>query len=135
MTALSLAPQRPARTARSFPDFLESLRDPATPTLSPRRYSDALHIDLQILADLAKVHRNTLARAPASSSVQAYLRAAVRVIKAAADLHGDVDQALFWFRNDPLAPFDYLTAERLVADGRADDVVRYLDSLHAGAAG
>ena len=105
------------------------------PVLSAKKYIAALAIDLQDLADQARVHRNTLSRAPTSKAVQDYLRQALRVIKAAVDLNGDVYNALFWFRNEPLAPFDYKTAETLVADGRADDVVRFVTSLQGGAAG
>jgi len=53
-------------------------------------------MDLQTLAAQAHVHRNTLSRAPASESVQRVLREALLVIRAAADLSGDVDRALFW---------------------------------------
>ena len=60
---------------------------------------------------------------------------ALRVIRAATDLSGDVDQAIFWYRNEPLQPFAYKTAEQLVSDGRSDDLIRYLMSLEAGAAG
>ncbi|MDA0574121.1 DUF2384 domain-containing protein [Burkholderia gladioli] len=121
----------------SFDVFLSALREPDTtaPVLSARRYVAALNIDLQTLADQAHVHRNTVARAPQSASVQQFLREAIRVIRAATDLSGDVQRALFWYRNEPLAVFDYQTAETLVSAGRADDVVRYVASLEAGAAG
>ena len=121
----------------SFDAFLSSLQDPELPgpTVSPRRFSQALQIDLQTLAEQAGVHRNTVSRAPASASVQRFLREAVRVIRAATDLSGDVDKALFWYRNEPLQPFGYKTAERLVSEGRSDDVLRYVMSLEAGPAG
>ncbi|ABO58995.1 DUF2384 domain-containing protein [Burkholderia vietnamiensis] len=121
----------------SFEAFLSSLREPdtAAPVLSARRYVAALNIDLQTLADQAHVHRNTVARAPESASVQHFLREAIRVIRAATDLSGDVYRALFWYRNEPLAVFDYQTAETLVSAGRAEDVLRYIVSLEAGAAG
>lgn len=44
-------------------------------------------------------------------------------------------RALFWYRNEPLSVFDYKTAERLVSEGRTDDVIRYISALEAGAAG
>nr|WP_055141447.1 DUF2384 domain-containing protein [Burkholderia plantarii] len=121
----------------SFDAFLSGLREPDTvaPVLSARRYVAALNIDLQTLADQAHVHRNTVARAPQSAGVQQFLREALRVIRAATDLSGDVHRALFWYRNEPLAVFDYQTAETLVSAGRADDVVRYVAALDAGAAG
>ena len=76
-----------------------------------------------------------MARAPEPASVQHFLREAIRVIRAATDLSGDVHLALFWYRNEPLAVFDYQTAETLVSAGRAEDVLRYVVSPEAGAAG
>lgn len=124
-------------TGASFDHFMASLRDPESPApiLSARRFGEALHIDLQTLAQQAHVHRNTLSRQPASESVQRFLREALRVIRAATDVSGDVGQALFWYRNEPLPVFDYKTAEQLVSDGRTDDLLRYVASLEAGAAG
>lgn len=120
-----------------FDQFMASLRDPDSPApiVSARRFGEALHIDLQTLAQQAHVHRNTLSRQPASESVQRFLREALRVIRAATDISGDVNQALFWYRNEPLPVFDYKTAEQLVSDGRTDDLLRYISSLEAGAAG
>ncbi|MBB2983395.1 hypothetical protein [Paraburkholderia tropica] len=76
-----------------------------------------------------------LSRQPTSESVQRFLRDALRVIRAATDISGDVNQALFWYRNEPLPVFDYKTAEQLVSDGRTDDLLRYVSSLEAGGAG
>ena len=117
--------------------FVEYLRvsDSAAPVLSPKRFSLALKIDLQTLADQAHVHRNTISRAPNSRGVQEFLREALRVIKAATDLTGELNRALFWYRTEPLSTFEYKTAERLVSEGRTDDVLRYVRSLQAGVAG
>lgn len=121
----------------SFEQFMNSLRDPAfaAPIVSARRFSEALHIDMQTLAKQAGVHRNTLSRMPASESVQRFLREALRVIRAATDAHGCVRQALFWYRNEPLSAFGYRTAEQLVAGGDVEDVLRYLVSLETNGAG
>ena len=121
----------------SFQQLIDYLREPDSPApvLSPRRFSQALHIDLQTLAEQAHVHRNTISRAPGSRGVQDFLREALRVIKAATDLNGDLPKALFWYRNEPLSIFNYQTAERLVSEGRTDDLLRYVASLEAGAAG
>ena len=122
---------------RTYQHFIEFLRDPdqPAPVLSPKRFSQAMHIDLQTLAEQAHVHRNTISRAPGSRGVQGFLREALRVIKAATDLNGDLNKALFWYRNEPLSVFDYKTPERLVSEGRTDDLLPYMASLEAGAAG
>lgn len=127
----------PPMLGGTYQHFVEFLREPETsaPVLSPRRFCQALHIDLQDLAEQAHVHRNTISRAPGSRGVQDFLREALRAIKAATDLNGDLHKALFWYRNEPLAAFAYKTAERLVSEGRADDLLRYLASLEVGAAG
>lgn len=121
----------------TFQHFVEFLREAETsaPVLSPKRFSLAMHIDLQTLAEQAHVHRNTISRAPGSRGVQDFLREALRVIKAATDLNGDLNKALFWYRNEPLSVFCYKTAERLVSEGRTDDLLRYVASIEAGAAG
>ena len=122
---------------KNFEGFLNFLRDQevGAAVLSPRRFSEVFSMDLQTLAAQAHVHRNTISRAPGSESVQRFLREALRVIRAAADLSGDVERALFWYRNEPLQPFGYKTAEQLVSDGRTEDLLGYIKSLEAGAAG
>ena len=121
----------------TFQHFVEFLREADTPApvLSPKRFSQAMHIDLQTLAEQAHVHRNTISRAPGSRGVQEFLREALRAIKAAADLKGDLNKALFWYRNEPLTVFGYKTAERLVSEGRTDDLLPYVPSLEAVATG
>jgi hypothetical protein len=121
----------------TYEDFVDYLKDPDSnaPLLSPKRFSQALHVDLQTLAEQARVHRNTITRAPGSRGVQNYLREALRVIKAATDLNGDLTKALFWYRNEPLSAFGYKTAEQLVSEGRTEDLLRFVASLEAGAAG
>jgi hypothetical protein len=115
-------------------DFLRE-SDSTAPMRSPRRFSEALSIDLQTLADQAGVHRNTVARSPGTRAVQELMREALRVIRAASDLNGSVHDALFWYRNEPLGSFGYMSAERLVAELRTDDLLRYIVSLEVGAAG
>jgi hypothetical protein len=134
MTQALAAGPAPALT---YERFIEALRDPDVPgpVVSPRRFSEVMHIDLQTLAEQAGVHRNTIARAPTSSTVQRFLRDALRVIKAGTDVTGDVDRALFWYRNQPLAPFGYKTAEQLITAGRTEDLLKYIASLTAGAVG
>jgi hypothetical protein len=122
---------------KNFECFLDYLRDQeaGAAALSPRRFSEVFGMDIQTLATQAHVHRNTISRAPTSDSVQRFLREALRVIRAATDLSGDVNRALFWYRNEPLQPFGYKSAEQLVSDGRTEDLLRYIESLEAGATG
>lgn len=132
--AAIVAPPMPGGTFQQFLEFLQEPGLPA-PVLSPRRFCQALHIDLQTLAEQAHVHRNTIARAPASRAVQVYLREALRVIKAATEVSGDVNKALFWYRNEPLSEFGFKTAESLQSEGRTKAVLKYVASLETGSSG
>ena len=60
---------------------------------------------------------------------------ALAVIRAAALLSGDLKKAASWYFADPIDVFDGLTAEALVLQGRARCVLRYIESLQAGAFG
>jgi hypothetical protein len=123
-------------TAGQFTDFLSSLKDKNSRTaLSPERLADALELPLQRLAALAHVHRNTVTMAPTSPKLQDAMVDVVRVLSAAHALNGDIDRALFWFRNQPIAEFDHLTAMQLVEQGKVQAVIDYIESISGGATG
>lgn len=125
-----------ARTGAQF-TFVDELMEPGKgPVLSPGLYIKRMNLDILSFAQNARVHRNTVSRAPEAASVQKHLRENVKVLKAAFDASGgDLGKAIHWFRNEPLAPFGYKTAEEIVADGRTQDVLRLIESYSAGAAG
>ncbi|WP_421928635.1 hypothetical protein [Neoaquamicrobium sediminum] len=114
--------------------FLQSLQEPRTPYISPKRLSKALGVQVANLAQLTGVHRNTL-RNPSSERLQGRLREMVKVITAAATLTGDIDKAIYWFRNEPIADYDHKTAAELVAQGHSEAVLAYLRDLENGARG
>jgi hypothetical protein len=122
------------RRTTAISGFVESLQEPRTPYISPKRFSAALGVQVAGLAGLAGVHRNTL-RNPASERLQDKLREMVKVISAAATLTGDVSKAIFWYRNEPIADYDHKTAAELVAEGHADAVMAHLRDLDNGASG
>jgi hypothetical protein len=114
--------------------FVQSLQEPKTPFISPKRFSAALGVQVASLADLTGVHRNTL-RNPSSERLQSKLREMVKVITAAAALTGDISNAIFWFRNEPITDYDQKTAAELVAEGQVEAVLSYLRDLENGARG
>lgn len=118
---------------RDFDDLLDFLRDheAGTTVLSSARFCEILGIDPDSLSRLVEVHGRT----SRSASEQCFIRAATRVLRAASDVSGDLERAISWFRNESLAPFGHKTAERLVAEGRVEDVIEYVISLDAGVAG
>ena len=122
---------------KNFEGFLDCLRDPENgpAALSPQKFIEILKMDIQTLAKQAHVHRNTVSRSPTAENLQRFLRESLRVIRAGTDISGDVNRAIFWYRNDPLPHFGYKTAEQLVSEGRSEDVIRYIESLEAGATG
>lgn len=65
--------------------FVESLQEPRTPYISPRRFSKALGVQVTNLADLTGVHRN-----PGSERPQSRMREMIKAITAAAMLAGDI---------------------------------------------
>lgn len=121
---------------RDFDRFMTFLHAETSPaSISPKRFGQVLSMDMRTLAAKARVHRNTLSRTPDSESVQCYLRESVRVMRAAVDIVGSVEKAIFWFKNNPLPTFDYKTAQDLVSEGRTDPLIRYIQSLQAGFTG
>jgi uncharacterized protein (DUF2384 family) len=115
--------------------FMQDIRLDGTALISPVRFAAKLAMEQQELATFAHVHRNTISRLPTSAALQDYLRQSVRVIAAATDVRGDTEAATYWYRNQPLAPFGYKTAVQVVSEGKADEIIRYIKSVEAGAGG
>lgn len=112
--------------------FLAEVMEPDQAIISPHRLSRMLHISLGQLSKLTQLHRNTLARHPESSDVQQRLGEVARIISLAAELVGDQQRAIIWFRYQPLSGFEHKTAEELVARGHADAVLEHLAMLSDG---
>ena len=100
--------------------------------VSPQRMSRRLRLPLAELAKLAHVHRNTLSHRPQSPLVQKSLEPVVRILAAAEQLTGDADQAIIWFRHQPIAGHGGRTAQELVEAGNADAVLAHLEDLRDG---
>jgi hypothetical protein len=128
--ATAKAGTRAARMGR----FVESLQEPHKPYISPTRFSKALGVNLSAMAVFAGVHRNTM-RNPASERLQERMREMIKVISAATELTGDLMKAIFWFRNEPIADYQHMTAAELVAKGHVEAVLAYLRDLENGANG
>lgn len=115
--------------------FADRFREPGSAFLSPGKVGEVFGLRVQEIAEGAHVHRNTPRARPHAPQLQRYLQEMVRVLAVASDMTGDMERAVFLLRNEPLRVFDYKTAEALVQEGRADDVIAYLRSLAGGAAG
>ncbi len=115
--------------------FVERFRESDTPYLSPARIGEFFGFQIQELAERAHVHRNTPTARPHASQLQKYLQDMLRVLAMATEMSGDEKRAAFLLRNEPLRAFGYKTADILIQEGRADDIIAYLESLAGGAAG
>lgn len=120
---------------RNFDGFMDFLNAEASPSISPKRFGLVFRVDMQTLAAQAHVHRNTLRLAPDTETLQAHLRESLRVMRAAADVSGSIEKAIFWFKNHPLPVFDYKTPQDLVSEKRTEALIKYLQSLRAGYTG
>lgn len=101
--------------------------------IDPKRLGDMLHMTQAEVADLAGVHRTTLARNPGSPEVQAKLGPIATIMSRASDMGGGLAKAVIWFRYQPIAAFGYKRAVDIVQGGEAAQVLRWLDTLEGGA--
>lgn len=122
-------------TIRVVSGFMDSIQEPRKPYISPARFAKAAGVSVQALAALAGMHRNTVSQHPDSGRLQDRLRDMVKAIVAAVAVTGDLEKAIYWFRNEPIADYRHKTAAELVAEGRFDAVLAYLEDLRNGASG
>jgi DNA-binding XRE family transcriptional regulator len=86
------------------------------------------------LAETAGLARETLYRVERSrtAKTQSRLREMLEVISRVTDWAGGKEQAMAWYRAQPIPAFGGRTAEALVKDGKASAVRDYLDHLALG---
>jgi hypothetical protein len=86
------------------------------------------------LAETAGIPRENLYRLERSrtAKTQSRLREMLEIISRVADWAGGKDQAMAWYRAQPLPAFGGRTAEALVKDGKAGAVRDYLDHMAVG---
>ncbi len=86
------------------------------------------------LAETAGLSRETLYRTERSRSPKAQmrLREMLEIISRVADWAGGKEQAMAWYRSQPLPAFGGRTAEALVKEGKAAAVRDYLDHMALG---
>lgn len=117
---------------RNFDGFMNFLNSEASPSISPKRFGLVFKVDMQTLAAQAHVHRNTVRLAPDTETIQSHLRQSVRVMRAAADISGSIEKAIYWFKNHPLSAFDYKTPQDLVSEKRTEALIQSLQAGYTG---
>ncbi|OBQ86449.1 MbcA/ParS/Xre antitoxin family protein [Mesorhizobium sp. WSM3873] len=86
------------------------------------------------LAQTAGLARETVYRSQrsATAKTQGRLREMLEIISRVTDWAGGKEQAMAWYRAQPLPAFGGRTAEALVKDGKAAAVRDYLDHMAVG---
>lgn len=86
------------------------------------------------LAETAGLARETLYRVERSraAKTQARLREMLEIISRVTDWAGGKEQAMAWYRAQPIPAFGGRTAEALVKEGKASAVRDYLDHVAVG---
>lgn len=101
---------------------------------APRRIAEALRTTNDEIARTAGLGRDAVQRKAriGSDRTQRRLREMVEVLNKVEPRFGSALIAYAWYRSEPLAGFDGQTAMQLVQDGRAGDVLDYVDAVDAG---
>ncbi|MGV1832881.1 antitoxin Xre/MbcA/ParS toxin-binding domain-containing protein [Agrobacterium vitis] len=98
------------------------------------RLADGFGMSKTQLAETAGLARETLYRAERSGApkTQGRLREMLEIISRVSEWAGGKEQAMAWYRAQPLPAFGGRTAESLVKEGKAAAVRDYLDHMALG---
>lgn len=98
------------------------------------RLADGFGMSKTQLAETAGLARETLYRAQRSRAgrAQGRLREMLEIISRVTEWAGGKEQAMAWYRAQPLPAFGGRTAEALVKDGKAAALRDYLDHMALG---
>lgn len=119
-------------SAQAEPKIL-SYMDPAG-RIPAERVADRFGMSKAQLAETTGLARETLYRSEriGAPKAQGRLREMLEIVSRVADWAGGEQQAMAWYRAQPLPAFGGRTAEALVKDGKAGAVRDYLDHMALG---
>lgn len=119
-------------TAQAGPLIL-SYMDPAG-RIAAERVANGFGMSKSQLAETTGLARETLYRSEriGAPKAQGRLREMLEIISRVSEWAGGKEQAMAWYRAQPLPAFGGRTAEALVKDGQAGAVRDYLDHLALG---
>lgn len=100
----------------------------------PRRIAAALRTSSEEVAQTVGLSKDALQRRTRinSAKTQRRLRELVEVLNKVEPRFGSALMAYAWFRSEPLVGFDGRTAMQLVQEGKAGQVLEYIDAMDAG---
>jgi hypothetical protein len=101
---------------------------------APSRIAEQLRTTRDEVAQTVGLGRDAVLRPDriASAKTQKRLREMVEVLNRVEPRFGSALIAYAWYRSEPLAGFGGQTAMQLVREGRANEVMEYIDAVDAG---
>lgn len=102
--------------------------------ISVDRVADGFGMSKSQLAETVGLSRETIYKSARSRTIktQSRLREMLEIISRVQDWAGGKEQAMAWYRAQPIPAFGDRTAEALVREGKAGAVRDYLDHLALG---
>lgn len=100
----------------------------------PRKIASTLQTSADEIAMSVGLGKDALQRRArvVSDKTQRRLRELVEVLNKVAPRFGSELMAYAWYRSEPLSGFDGRTAMQLVKEGKAQQVLDYIDAVDAG---
>ena len=101
---------------------------------APRKIADAFRTTSEEIAQTTGLGRDAIQRKERirSDKTQRRLREMVEIVNKVEPRFGSALIAYAWYRSEPLAGFSGQTAMQLVRNGRAAEVLDYVDAVDAG---
>lgn len=101
---------------------------------APNKIAKALRTTSEEIARTVGLGKDAVQRKDRlrSDKTQRRLREMVEIVNKVEPRFGSALMAYAWFRSEPLPGFSGQTAMQLVRDGRADEVLEFIDAVDAG---
>lgn len=101
---------------------------------APRKIADVFRTTSEEIARTAGLGKDAIQRKDRirSDKTQRRLREMIEVVNKVEPRFGSALMAYAWYRSEPLSGFSGQTAMQLVLNGRADEVLDYIDAVDAG---
>ncbi|TGS14219.1 DUF2384 domain-containing protein [Mesorhizobium sp. M2E.F.Ca.ET.209.01.1.1] len=101
---------------------------------APKKIADAFRTTSEEIARTAGLGKDAVQRRERvrSDKTQRRLREMVEIVNKVEPRFGSALMAYAWYRSEPLPGFSGRTAMQLVREGRADEVLEFIDAVDAG---
>ncbi len=102
--------------------------------LAVERVASGFGMSKTQLAETVGISRETFYKPTRTKAlkVQSRVREMVEIVERVKDWSGGRNQAIAWYRSQPIPAFGGRTAESIVKDGKAGDLRDYLDAIALG---